>query len=59
VITAAKFGTGVANVWDTEYGVPIVSLYGHSRAINSAVFSPDGRSIKRRNGSGLGCTQGD
>ena len=34
---------GKIKIWNLEIGVPIKELKGHSRNVNSVVFSPDGK----------------
>ena len=43
VVTASADGT--ARVWDASDGASRGELRGHSRSVNSASFSPDGRFI--------------
>ena len=43
IITASEDTT--ARVWDAESGKPLASLQGHTAAVGSAAFSPDGKRI--------------
>lgn len=55
-MTASRDHT--TKVWDAQTGKLSVNLKEHTDAVNSAVFSPDGKRVVTSYGQSVGCANG-